>query len=241
MSRSLIAAVMLSLAVAAEAASFRFESTADPANGLTAATKSDGGLAMSFQAAPAGAVFDVRTSGLGLNSRAIAGVSDGEIDKFNRLGGSLAGQSETLTFSFDKPGFITSLDFDGVKDESFEYFRLETPGGEVLSIFDSQIGLRLVDLSLITEPNVTLLTEEGSPDDDLFDIAIPFGAGEVFTLTYREYTPDPTNYQPGFSPLVPNGARFQGLTAILAPEPASALSCLFAGVAIGSIKSRGRR
>lgn len=233
----LVVAVITLFSGAVHAESFYFASPADPLNGLGSGDKTDGARTMSVVATPAGALFDIRTSGLGLNSRAVAGATDVEIDKFNVLGGTAAGVGESITFSFDAPGYITTLDFDGVKDESFEFFRLETPGGEVWSIFDSQIGLRLVDLSLINEPNVTLLTEAGAADDDLFGIAIPFAAGETFTLTYDEYTPDPSNYQPGFTPETPNGARFQGLVVSFVPEPSTA--CLAALVA--AISRRPRR
>lgn len=205
----------------ARAATFRFVSPASPLAGQTSGVLTDGGVTISLAALPDGATFNLQREGLGLNSLSVAGATDPEPDRFNLLGGALAGSSEAIAFSFDQQGLLTSLDFDGVKDESFEFFRLETPGGQVLSIFDSQIGLRLVDIGLINEPNVTLLTEIGSPDDDLFGLAIPFGPGDVFRLIYREHSPDPSNYQPGFVPETPNGARFQGLTVELVPEPTS--------------------
>jgi hypothetical protein len=223
---------------AAQAATFRFESSVDPAHGQAVATKTAEGRTMSVAASPAGAVLDVRFGGLAVNSRGIGGATDPGIDRFNVLGGVLAGVSESIQFSFDAPGVITTLDFDGVKDESFEFFQLTTPRSGVWSIFDSQIGLRLVDLSHINEPNLTLLTEAGSPDDDLFGIAIPFAAGEVFTLTYREYTPDPSNYQPGFVPENPNGARFQGLEVTFVPEPAA--GALLASVVAAAAANRRR-
>lgn len=233
---ALVASLTIGQPIAAQAASFRFETSADPTNGLALATKTVEGRTMSIAASPVGAVLDVRFGGLAVNSRGIAGATDGGIDRFNVLGGGLAGVSEAIRFSFDAPGVITMLDFDGVKDESFEFFQLHTPRSGVWSIFDSQIGLRLVDLSLINEPNLTLLTEAGSADDDLFGIAIPFAAGEVFTLAYREYTPDPSNYQPGFVPERPNGARFQGLEVTFVPEPAAgaALASLLGGAAAAS-------
>lgn len=223
---------------AAQAATFRFESSVDPAHGQAVATKTVEGRTMSVAASPAGAVLDVRFGGLAVNSRGIVSATDPGIDRFNVLGGVLAGVSESIQFSFDAPGVITTLDFDGVKDESFEFFQLTTPRSGVWSIFDSQIGLRLVDLSLINEPNLTLLTEAGSPDDDLFGIAIPFAADEVFTLTYREYTPDPSNYQPGFVPENPNGARFQGLEVTFVPEPAA--GAMLASLVAAAAASRRR-
>lgn len=226
--RLLLAAVLLGgpLTVA-DAATFAFARQANGVSGLTSAQVSADGVAMTLSAMPEGAVLDERSSGgLGVTSRSLAGVTDAGLDTFNVLGGTapVAGQGESITFSFDQRGVLTALDLDGVKDESFEFFRLEVPGGEVLSIFDSQIGLRLVDLSLIDEPNVTLLSEIPGEDvdDDLFGLSIPFRPGEQFRLTYGEYTPDPSNYQPGFTPETPNGARFSGVTVQLVPEPSAA-------------------
>jgi hypothetical protein len=227
--------------ITAQAATFRFESSADPVNGQSFAAKTVEGRTMSLAASPAGAVLDVRFGGLGVNSRAIVGATDSGIDRFNVLGGGFAGESESIEFSFDAPGVITTLDFDGVKDESFEFFQLTTPRSGVWSIFDSQIGLRLIDITLIDEPNLTLLTEAGSPDDDLFGIAIPFAAGEVFTLTYREYTPDPSNYQPGFVPEAPNGARFQGLEVTFVPEPSAGLLLASVGGFVATLSRRRLR
>ncbi|QDU91328.1 hypothetical protein Pla175_47490 [Pirellulimonas nuda] len=232
--------VATALAGDASAASFRFDTPASPLNGQAAGVLVADGVAMNASALPSGGWFDVRSAGLGINSRPIAGATDGEIDKFNLLGGSAAGQPEAIAFSFDHAGVINALYFDGVKDESFEFFRLEGPGGLLLSIFDGQIGLRLTDVATVAEPNVTLLDEApGTPvDDDLFGLSIPFQAGDVFTLTYGEYAPDPATFVPGFSPLAPNGARFQGLdiTPAPVPEPASVLTAaatlaLAAGVA----------
>lgn len=209
-----------------EAITYLFGRETTGVRGLTDAQVVQGGVTMSLSAGPAGAVFDERTvGGLGINSRTISGVSDQEIDKFNFTGGTQI-SAESMTFSFDRAGKITELNFDGVKDESFEFFRLETPSGEVLSIFDSQIGLRLVDLSLISEPNLTLLTEGGGADDDLFDLEIPFAAGEEFRLIYGEHIPNPSNYQPGFTPEAGNGARFTGVTITPIPEPAALLLAL---------------
>lgn len=237
--RLCLATLMLLSAIAANlsAATFEFSSSSSPINGLVSGDVTVDGVTMSLEAQPAGAVFRTGNSGMGINSRGVAGVVDPEIDKFDVLGGTAAGTSDAFTFSFDHDGILTSLDFDGVKDESFEFFRLETPGGQVLSIFDQQIGLRLIDISLISEPNVTLLTEEGSADDDLFGLSIPFSAGEEFSLIYGEYIPDPANYQPGFTPEQGNGGRFAGVTVELVPEPTS-IAVLLIGLGGAAFRRR---
>ena len=38
----------------------------------------------------------------------------------------VAGVGEAIQFSFDKLGILTGLDFDGVKDENYEFFLLQT-------------------------------------------------------------------------------------------------------------------
>ncbi|TWT88520.1 hypothetical protein Mal64_20030 [Pseudobythopirellula maris] len=242
MTRLTIATAAIALLVlpacAAQAERFQFGSNANGVSGLTTATVTEGPATMTLAAAPYGAVFnEASSSGLGLNSRAIAGVTDNSNDKFDVLGGAAAGEGESITFSFDQPGYITMLDFDGVKDESFEFFYLTIPGGEVWSIFDSQIGLRLKDIGEIAEPNVTLLTEAGAADDDLFDLHIPFQAGEVFTLQYSEYFPDASNWADGFTPFEGNGSKFQGLEATFVPEPTAGLLGLI-GLAWGALAMR---
>ncbi len=219
----LIACVAGLLAGGAHGAQLRFNASATALSGLSTGSLMADGVTMQVAAAPTGARLDVRSAGLGLNSRSVAGATDTDIDKFNLLGGSAAGQAEAITFSFDRPGVINALYFDGVKDESFEFFRLEGPGGLLMSIFDGQIVLRLSDIGTITEPNVVLLSEAPGTavDDELFGLSIPFRAGDLFTLTYGEYQPDPSTFVPGFVPEAPNGARFQGLDITPVPEPAS--------------------
>jgi hypothetical protein len=131
---------------------------------------------------------------------------------------------EAVTFSFDGPGAITAMLFDGVKDESFEFFRLETPGGGVISFFDAEIGIRISDISLISAlvPNVTLLVDGTiNFNDDLAGLSIPFQAGDEFRLAYGEYIATADQLLPGNSLLQGNGARWEGLIVSEVPEPAT--------------------
>ncbi|MEN1681457.1 MAG: hypothetical protein AAGJ46_17895 [Planctomycetota bacterium] len=206
----------------APAAQFMFGQNANDLTGESAGDVTRSGVTMSLTTTVAGAVFNENGSrGLGSNSRATLGAADAEIDRFNVLGGTLAGEREGVEFSFDVDGFVTELFFDGLSDEAFEFFRLETPTGEVLSLFDSEVGLRLTSVDTVDEPNVTLLVEAGAPDDDLFDLRIPFRAGQIFRLIYGEYQPEPADLAPGFTTRLGNGGRFEGVTVRVAPEPAS--------------------
>ncbi|QDT67527.1 hypothetical protein MalM25_04260 [Planctomycetes bacterium MalM25] len=229
----------------AGSASYQFGSNANGLGGQASATLQDGGATLSLEVVDSlsGAVLDERSrSGLGLNSRGVAGGVDPEVDKFNLLSGppELAGAGEAIRFSFDVAGVLTSLDFDGVKDESFENFRLETPRNGVVTFFDSQIGLRLLDVGSIDEPGVTLLLEEpgGTIDDEIHSLAFAFAPGEEFTLIYGEYFPEPSELVPGFTPESGNGSRLQGLGVTLVPEPAGALLAM---LALLSATGRARR
>ena len=229
-----ILSVTISHAASGQETLFSFGGNANGIAGLESADLVDNGVTMSLAVTPVGGVFNENsTSGLGINSRGVTGAIDGSNDKFDVLGGTLAGQSDGVRFSFDTDGLLTELYFDGVKDESFEFFTLTTPSGVVYSIFDSQIGLRLIDINSVTEPNVTLLSETGGADDDLFGLAIPFAAGEVFTLVYGEYFPEPSDLPVGFTPDQGNGARFQGVEIVSVPEPSGLLIALLTLVAGG--------
>ncbi|MEM9754046.1 MAG: hypothetical protein AAF916_11775 [Planctomycetota bacterium] len=222
----------------ASTVSWTFGRGANGVNGLASAVATSNGVALSLTAEPQGAALaEVSAGGLGVNSRGIAGVVDDSNDKFDVLGGTLAGQSEGLTFSFDTDGVLNELRFDGLKDESFEHFRFETPTGQVFTLFDSQIGLRLIDVGSIGLPGVTLLAESGGLDDDLVGLSIPFRAGDVFRLTYGEYLPDPSELVVSFNPQTGNGGRFQGVTITAIPEPATLL-VFAAGLAAAAPRRR---
>jgi hypothetical protein len=206
----------------------------DNLHGLTnqsSATVAVGVISAAFTAGPTGArLSENDDAGLGIDNRPVAGsTADTGINrgatKFNIIGGSgpLTGSAEFITFSFDKPGVLKHLLFDGLKDESLEFFELLLPSGKKLTIFDSQTQDKLIDqgfdLADMQVTNPVLCQDE---EDDLYDLNYRFAAGEVFTLTYGEV--DFNTILPGYVPVVdqvPNGARFQGLSVV--PEPSSIL------------------
>lgn len=194
----------------ASESTFRFGSNLSGTDGLSNASVISGNFEMTLAAGPAGTLLsETDADGLGINSRGIADVPDsGSASKFNLIDGTgpLAGQGEYVTFEFDRDGVIRDVLFDGVKDETLEFFTLEAANGDVWTFFDFEIGLR-IDVNLITEPNVTLLTDG---NDDLLDVNIPFSAGDQFVMTYGEFV------APGIDS--GNGARWEGL--VLVPEPA---------------------
>jgi hypothetical protein len=232
----------------AHAASFLFGTNAGGANGViygqldrSSAQLTRGQFTATFDAAPIGALLDDRDAqGLGVDTSPLTNVSDsgnvGESTKFNVIDGTnpVSGQGESMNFSFDHSGVLKTLLFDGVKDETLEYFSLTLPNGSVVTIFDSQTEYRLsvqgYHLADLQVPNPVQAQTE---DDDLTDINYPFSAGEVFTITYGEgdygLIPDyHTNPDfPQFPNAVGNGARFQGVV-VAVPEPMSSVSFLVA-------------
>jgi hypothetical protein len=204
-----------------------FEDNLHALTGQTSAAVAVGSYSGTFTAGPAGARLNENDdAGLGNDNRLVAGATaDTGINrgatKFNIIGGSgpLAGSAEFITFSFDKPGVLQHLFFDGLKDESLEFFELLLPNGNKRTIFDSQTQAKLTDqgfdLADLQVPNPILCQDE---EDDLYDLNYRFAAGEVFKLTYGEV--DFNSILPGYVPVVDqvaNGARFQGLAVI--PEP----------------------
>ena len=188
---------------------------------------------MSLAAGPAGArLNDTANAGLGIDSSAIAGVVGDPAITMNRLSN---GQFESVTFSFNRAGRIRDLLFDGVKDETLEYFRLDLPGGGVKTLFDFETQLRLVEqgfsLASLAVPNITLMN---NADDDVHNLGVTFQAGDVFTLTYGEHA-FPEGYVPSANG-TGNGARWEGVVVV--PEPASFCLTIFAAVAL---RSAGRR
>ncbi|MEQ8209631.1 MAG: hypothetical protein RH917_07345 [Lacipirellulaceae bacterium] len=216
-------------------------------NGLTGLSTAEIPLQesqLSVSALPLGTVFnEVDNSGLGIDSRSLS--SDGDITKLNRIGGVNSPDFEAMTFSFSRSGVLESINLDGLKDETLEYFSLELPNGVALSLFDFEVELRLnqqgFQLSDLGVPNPTLA--DGSRDD-FVGLDIPFLAGEIFTLTYREIDYD-NAVLPGYRPEddfgrptgdLPNGARLQGLGFTTVPEPHACW--LILGLALSSIVFR---
>lgn len=141
------------------------------------------------------------------------------------------GVGEGIVFSFDRPGVLTGLDFDGVKDENYEYFQLQTAGSPDLYFFDSFEG-STADPELINVPGVVaFLNEFTPPDDGILDLAIPFAAGQTISITYGELGVG----LPG------NGGRLQRIVVAAVPEPATFSSVLIAIAALGYLRSRSKK
>ena len=107
----------------------------------------------------------------------------------------------------------------------------------MFSLFDFEVELRLnpqgFQLSDLAVPNPTLADDSS---DNVSGLAIPFAAGQIFTLTYGEIDYDGA-VLPGYFPAddhgqptgdLPNGARFQGPVVNAIPEPASILFACWA-------------
>jgi hypothetical protein len=244
--RSSATAALLFFALnTASAVTINFGSNRNGLHGAAAGAAVSGDWRMTLAAGPAGAVFqESSASTLGVDGRAVVGALDvGDRfgpDKLNLLGGAdpAAGTSESVTFSFNRPGVLDALRLDGVKDETLEYFRLQTPGDGVLLLFDFEADLRLAQqgfslAALVTEPWRMF----DDAEDDATNLGIPFAAGAEFVLTYGELP-----YPPGYVPLTPNqppnGARWQGLNLSEIPEPSAA--CLSAVAVIGLARVRRR-
>lgn len=240
---------LLVIAVAATpgvalAADFRFGSNAGGFNGQTSVVLNEAGSSLLLTAGPLGAVLDERSSGgLGVNSRILPGVTGGEVDKFDVIEGSaaVAGAGEFVTLQFDTPGVITAIDFDGVKDESFEYFILTTESGARINFFDSASNTTVpgaVDAAIsdgAVTGEVVYMLEGGGFDDEAFGLTIPVLAGDLVTITYAELGP---TYGPLLSP---NGARFQGVTFEASiPEPSTCLLSILV-IAASCAGDRSRR
>lgn len=206
-----------------------FFSNATPSglDGLAAGNVIKPEVTASFAAAPNLAIIDTDAGRLGVDSRAIPGVVDPFPNRFNLMQGALAGQGESIRFSFDRTGFLNVLYFDGMKDETLEYFRLELPNGSVRTIFDFEAEMRLNFQEFeVADLNVLGFTLADDATDDVSGLHIPFSAGGVFTLTYGQI--DYATLLPGYVPKnsagvptgdLPNGARFEGLSVTIVPEP----------------------
>ncbi len=230
------------------AESITFGGNAHGLSGHATAALTAGSFQMTLSAGPAGAILNENHgAALGVDSRGVAGGVDvGEaygIDKVNVLGGvpGVAGQSETVTFSFNRGGVLRGLLLDGVKDETLEYFQLQLPNGSVRTLFDFEVELRLTQqgfsLATLAVPGLTLLD---GPEDDATGLNIPFQAGDAFVLSYGEF-PYPGGYVPLTPDQPPNGARWQGL--LIVPEPAGVqlAAVPLAALLIATVSRRTRR
>ena len=227
-----VVAVVCSFSMRGLAASFLLGGEANGLTGLSSKTLSRAGISMSLAVGVnlPGAVFDEADArGVTINSSAVPGVTDVDgSTKINLLAGPVA--TESLTFSFDKAGVIDDLLFDGITDDALEYFRLESSGGYLATFFDFEIPA-IVDVGLITEPNIEYMYTGVGFNDDRFGINIPFQAGEMFTLSYGQVDAlVPTGGSLG------NGGRFGGVNVHAVPEPGGAM--LLVAVAIAALRMR---
>jgi hypothetical protein len=239
-------AVFLCFAVeSASAATINFGGNRNGLHGAAAGVALSGEWQMSLASGPAGAVFhESSASTLGVDGRGVSGALDvGDRfgpDKLNLLGGDApaAGTSESVTFSFNRPGVLDALRLDGVKDETLEYIRLQTPGNGPLLLFDFDAEMRLTQqgfslAALVSEP--WRLFDDA--DDDATGLGIPFAAGADFVLTYGEL-PYPQGYVPLTPNQPPNGARWQGLVVNSAPEPSAACLIVTAAISVTWVRRR---
>jgi hypothetical protein len=194
-------------------------------------------LQLSVHNPAGGRFFEGDTAGLTVNSTGLAGVLDLDgAGKINLLDVNGVPAAESVAFSFDKPGALTGIDFDGVKDESLEYFILTSSGGLRINFFDSFANTSIpgaVDDAIGSQitGDVAYLLETGPYDDEAIGLQIPFVAGQQFVVTYAELAPvaDPL-YEPG------NGARLQGITVATVPEPTTLLMLFASAMLIGTVR-----
>jgi hypothetical protein len=197
----------------------------DANNLLGAATKTiaSGEYSMHLAAGPpGGGLWETSSAlGMGVDATDVLGPG-GQAARFDRINGV----SEYIEFSFDAPGVLTGLNFDGVKDETFEYFILETTGGVRINLFDSAANTTVpgaID-NAVTQGavvgQVVYLLEGGGFDDETNSLSVPFAAGQMFTLAYAEVG---GGLGEAFEPIgEPNGARLQSITVAPVPEPSTA-------------------
>jgi hypothetical protein len=247
----LVVVALLVLGIAAhvrstQAATWTFGGNANGLSGLAAKTLSvmDGvGLQISVHHPAGGRFVEDDSAGLSIDSNGSPGIVDSNgPDKLNLLtvGGVPAASVETIRFSFDTNGLLTGINFDGVKDESLEYFILTSSGGTRINFFDSFANTTIagaVDSAIlageIIGPIVYLLEINSAIDDEAQGLHIPFAAGEQFVLNYAELGAAFHTTEAG------NGARFQGLTVVAIPEPSPiALFIVAACLGIAAIRIR---
>jgi hypothetical protein len=238
------AALAICFTSTARGETFAFGLGANNLLGATSKTLNSGGFGMDLVAGPAGSGLweTAGVGGMGVDSSAVLGPG-GQAARFERISGS----SEFVEFSFDVPGLLTGLNFDGVKDESLEYFILESTGGLRINLFDSAANTTIpgaIDNAVLhgaVTGQVVYLLEGGGFDDEANNLVIPFAAGQVFTISYAEVG---GGLGAAFEPIIaPNGARLEGITVAAVPEPASlALSASAIGILlIAALARRGAR
>lgn len=237
-----IALALGSMVQAVRGETFTFGSNANDLVGAASKTLVSGDFSMNVTAGPAGSgLWETGSAlGMGVDSTAVLGAG-GQAARFDRIGGV----SEFIEFSFATPGTLMGLNFDGVKDESFEYFLLEGSGGVRVNLFDSAANFTIpgaIDNAILlgaVSGEVVYLLEGGGFDDETNSLAIPFAAGQVFRLTYLELG---GGLGEPFEPaLEPNGARLQSITAAAVPEPAAHALAVSAASLLLAAGARRRR
>jgi hypothetical protein len=217
-----MAALGIGFNVTARGETFAFGSGLNNFVGATSKQLSTGAFGMNLAAGPTGSgLWETDGGGgMGVDSSPVLGPG-GLAARFDRVNGA----SEFVEFSFDVPGRLTGIDFDGVKDESLEFFILESAGGLRINFFDSAANTTIpgaIDNAVLqgaVTGQVVYLLEGGGFDDETTSLAVPFEAGQVFRLTYAEVGGGlGAAYEPV---LAPNGARLQGITVAAVPEPDS--------------------
>lgn len=244
-SRCALLASLLGLAATvsgadAQSATFTFGHQANHLNNAPAVQLTSAGVTMDLAAGPVGSGLNESNSDLGLGVDSTAVLQAGGLPtKFERLDGV----SEFVEFSFDRAGVLEGLNFDGIKDESLEYFLLETAGGLRVNFFDSAANTTIpgaidnaVALGAITGQVVYLL-EDANYNDEAIGLGIPFAAGEVFRLTIYDVG---GGLGAAFEPIdVPDGGRLQSI-AVAIPEPAGVVLAACAAVGVAFLARRRR-
>jgi hypothetical protein len=193
---------------------------------------------------PNGGIFFEQNDGVAVRSTGLPAISDQDgAGKINMLSvnGVQSAAAEAIAFSFSKRGYLTGIDFDGVKDETLEHFVFTSSGGIRINFFDSAADTTIPGAVTNAPPetlwgDVVYLLEGGGFDDEVHDLRIPFAPGQLFVLTYAELPP--VNL---FLYGVGDGARLQGITVVEVPEPATALIVLAGFVAPSIIGHTMRR
>jgi hypothetical protein len=229
----LIATQSLVVPMAASGAPFVFGNNMNELTGFSSKTLTADLVQLQISVHnPVGATFiESDPAGLTIDSSAIPSIVDSEgPGKINRIAGPglPADAAEALKFSYNTPGVLTGINFDGIKDESLEYFLLTSTGGLRVNFFDSAANLTnagAVDAAIAAGAvtgTVVYLKENAVLDDEAPNLHIPFMAGQEFVLSYGELGSEFGATETG------NGARLQGLTAQSVPEP-TALGIIIGG------------
>jgi len=182
-------------------------------------------------AASQAATFRFQTTDNGLDRRAAGAMVADQITMNLTAGPASAGALMREFNSGLGIVMLTGLDFDGVKDESLEFFTLETFGVR-LHFFDSQAIRSLVESANLPGEVVYLDEISSQIDDEVSNLKVRFAAGQLLTLTYGELDGQVVTLQRG------NGARLQAITVQLNPVPEPAAVLPSASLVIGWIAHR---